>query len=279
VLVVDWTDNAGRSGVFSVPVHVGAGTGNEPTGPDGFGYTAWENDDGWDPAPVYEWVAIAPLEGGSGTVLPLDDHGDEQDDAAHVTLPFTFRYYGQEYTEIGVCSNGFVAFGPNAYLESDFRNHYLPIGMGPEPMMAVMWDDHYLDGQSQVCTWYDEANHRFIVEWYNMLTNSNQVRNTFQLILPDPVYTPGPTGEGEFIYQYQEFNNTQSNDQDFPYCTIGIKDHTALQGLTITNYDQWDPTASEFSTGRAIRFTVPVSGAPQNGEFTAGDRGPAFPPG
>jgi hypothetical protein len=267
LLVVDWTDGSGRSGSLRVPVRVGAGISSEPTGPDGFGYLAWENTDPWGDAPVYEWVEIAPLGGGAGTVLTLTDNGDEQDDAALVDLPFPVRFYGREYTQMGVCSNGFVTFGPDAHLETDFRNHYLPIGMGPEPMMAVMWDDHYLDQGSQVCVWHDEANHRMVVEWYNMLTNSNQSRNTFQLLLPDPAFTPGPTGEGEFTYQYLLFENNQSNDQDFPFCTIGIKDHTALRGLTLTNYDIWNGTATEFTGGRAIRFTVPMSGAAAGGEF------------
>ena len=267
ILAVDWSDQGGRHGSFRVPLAVGAGTVSEPCGPDEFGYLAWENSDSWSEAPVFDWVEIAPAAGGSGTLLNLSDHGDEQDDAVLLDLPFPIRFYGIEYDQMGVCSNGFVSFGPNAHLETDFRNHFLPIGMGPDPMMAVMWDDHYLGAGSEVCWWHDEENARVVVEWYNVLTNSNGSHNTFQLILPDPAVTPGPSGEGEFTFQYLNFENNQSNDQDFSYCTIGIKDETALRGLTVTNYDTWSPNATEFTGNRAIRFTVPLSIPVGDGAF------------
>ncbi len=255
-LLVRWTSPEGPWSEMHLPVRVGLGQPTEPTGPDAYGYYAYEDDDDWPLALEYGWNEIAPNAGGSGIELVLDDHGDEQDDARMVDLPFPFTYYGRSYDEMSVCSNGFVAFGTNAHLECDFRNHYMPVGMGPEAMIGVMWDDHKLIGDAQVATASFPESGLFVVEWYRMRTNSNNQINTFQLILLDPAVYPTPTGDGEFVMQYQLFNNSQTNAQDFPYCTIGIEDHTGRVGLTLTNYNSWDPTAQPITDVRAIRFTT-----------------------
>jgi hypothetical protein len=255
ILHVEWTQGA-ISGSFEVPVASSTGATTDPTGPDAYGYFAWENGDIGPLAMEYAWVEIAPAAGGSGTVLNLTDLGDEQDDATMVTLPFEFTLYGESYTEMSVCSNGFVSFGPDSHLETDFRNHYLPGAMGPEPMLAVMWDDHKITSGAQVCVQYQPENHLYVVEWYRVRGNSTGGPNSFQLLLLDPEYYVTPSGDADFIYQYNLFANNQNNGQDFPYCTIGVEDHTGTRGLTLTNYNTWFPTATSISSTRAIRFST-----------------------
>ncbi|MCA9784679.1 MAG: hypothetical protein KC518_13935, partial [Candidatus Cloacimonetes bacterium] len=256
MLRIDWSSPLGLHGSFVVPVRCGAGVPHEPTGPDEYGYYAWENDDEGDQSMEFGWLEIAPDAGGSGTVLDLSDHGDEEDDATLVNLPFPFTLYGVSYTEMSVCSNGFVSFGSNAHLETEFRNHYLPGALSPKPMLAVMWDDHKITGGAQVCVEYLEESHMFAVEWYRVRGNSTGGPNTFQLLLLDPAVYQTDSGDGDFIYQYNMFQNDQSNAQDFPYCTIGLEDHTGTQGLTLTNYNHWDPTATPITGTRAIRFST-----------------------
>ena len=256
---VDWETLYGEQGRIELPVTLGSGILTDPTGPDEYGYMAFENDDtAWLQAPVYSWIEIAPNAGGDGTPLVLDDHGDEQDDATLLDLPFTFVLYGQPYNQIGVCSNGFVSFGAGAHLETDFRNHYLPAGMGPEPMLAPMWDDFFLTGDAQVCVQHLEDTHIYVVEWYRVRTNSNQAQNTFQLLLYDPAYYTSDTGDGEFTFQYHTFSDTQSNYQDFAYCTVGIKDHTGTRGLTQTCFHERPATAHTITDETAIKFTTTV---------------------
>ncbi|MCA9784835.1 MAG: hypothetical protein KC518_14725, partial [Candidatus Cloacimonetes bacterium] len=251
------------------------GVSSEPTGPDAYGYYAYEDTDSWPLAMAYGWIEIAPGAGGTGTEVELDDNGDEQDDARMVDLPFPFSYYGREYYEMSVCSNGFVAFGPNANLESDFRNHYMPVGMGPEAMIGVMWDDHKLISDAQVATAYLPESGMFVIEWYRMRTNSNNAINTFQLLLLDPAVYPTDSGDGEFVMQYHTFTNTQTNSQDFPYCTIGIEDHSGTVGMTIGNYNSWDATATPITGNRTIRFTTQGSSISANAELNV-DQSPLF---
>ena len=69
----------------------------------------------------------------------LSDTGNNQDDVETINLPFTFRFYGVEYDQISISSNGWIAMGETE-LES-FRNYELPGVGGPSKMIAVFWDD------------------------------------------------------------------------------------------------------------------------------------------
>ena len=260
-LELAWGDPvSGPRGTAATAVVLGAGLPGDPTGPDAHGYYAFESGDvQWAQAPVYNWIEIAPAAGGDGQVLPLDDHGDEQDDAVRVELPFPFVLYGEVHESMSVCSNGFVAFGETATFETDFRNHFLPTGMGPEPMLAPMWDDHMLVGDAQVCVKHVPEFGVFVVEWYRVRTNSNQRINTFQLLLHDAALYPTPSGDGEIVYQWETFVDEQANDQDFPCCTVGLKDPTATIGLTLRNYLREPATVEGIGAGRAVRLTTALT--------------------
>ncbi len=70
-----------------------------------------------------------------GTRLTLAD-----DAQAGVTLPFTFRYYGQSFTSVTASSNGFLVFGSSppatAWINTPLPNAALPNGV-----VAAYWDD------------------------------------------------------------------------------------------------------------------------------------------
>jgi len=259
-LTAAWGGAAGPSGARVAPVALGAGEPGDPTGPDAWGYYAFESTDGqWAQAPIFQWLEIAPLAGGDGTVLDLHDTADEHDDSRLVALPFTFTLYGRDYDSLAVCSNGFVAFGPQAGLQTDFRDHPLPGPLGPEPMLAPMWDDHYLNAGSQVCvrSWPEAG--LFIVEWYRVVTNGNNHQNTFQLLLHDPAVYPTPTGDGDVVFQWLEYNDLQSHAQDFPYSSTGIEDHTGTVGLTLRSSRVEPATVEGVGAGVAVRFTTAMT--------------------
>jgi len=255
----EWSSQGGTiSGSFTFFVTVGAGlVATDPTGPDAYGYWAYENTDASGYAPAYGWYAISTPEGGAGTEVTLNDNGDQQDDGEWVNLPFTFTYYGQPYTRAMVCSNGFISFDENGFGEFDFRNHTFPSGMGPDAMIAPMWDDHLTTGTgSGVWKYYDSAAHAFVISWYNVTANSSGGPNSFQLVLYDPAWYPTHTGDGPFKFQYLTFNDNQSASSDFPYCSIGFKDHTSLVGLTIRHWTQQPTTTTSVAAGRAIYFST-----------------------
>jgi hypothetical protein len=249
-----WVSHSGSiSGSALLGVEVGSPGQNDPTADDGYGYFAFENTDtGYMQTPSYNWYAISTPEGGSGTELSINDNGDEQDDGVVVSLPFSFTYYGHAYSDMMVCSNGFVAFDDDGFGEWDFRNHSFPTSIGPDAMIAPMWDDHLTAGAAGVWTYYDAAQSAFVVSWYNVDANGSGGPNTFQLVLYDPSIHVTVTGDGPFKFQYADFNDTQSNSSDFPYCAAGFKDESSTRGLTLVNYHVYPNTMRTIADGRAI---------------------------
>ena len=259
-LELTWTTSDGAEGFSRITELVGTPSTTDPTGPDEYGYWAYESsDDTYVLHPEFSWIPITPSEGGSGVEVSLSDNGNEQDDATWIDLPFDFTYYGETYDRALVCSNGWISFAENGFAEYDFRNHHMPSGMGPDAMIAPMWDDHTVAGAAGVWTWYDSVEDRFVITWWNLPGYPSGGPNTFQLALYDPAVYPTVTGDGPFLYQYSDFNDTQSAGNDFDYCTVGIKDHTSTNGLTLLNAHERPGTMHPITDGTAIFWTTMVS--------------------
>ena len=102
---------------------------------------------------------------------------------------------------------------------------------GQEKWSLFFWDDLQLTNSGRVYTWYDEINKLFIVQWSRVRTFQNNTPETFQVILKDPMYYTTPTGDGEIVMQYLDFNNDTNGSYSWCQihgnnCTIGIYDHT-----------------------------------------------------
>ncbi|MFB3844138.1 MAG: C25 family cysteine peptidase [Candidatus Cloacimonadaceae bacterium] len=271
-------NDSGYNETEAFTLTIGQITVTSPLGQDAYGYSIYDQGDtGYIDCPVYNWIGIAPAEGGSGTALLITDTNDTSDEGDQigsdagevVTLPFSFKYYGVNYTTMTVCSNGFIAFGAtNNY---DWRNGRLPGGNGPNAMVAAFWDDLETHSGSGIFSYYNTTSHYYIVEWYNMFNgyNSNSVE-TFEIILYDPLYYPTSTGDGPIKIQYKTFNNvdtSSSTTNHGNYCTIGIKDHTGTIGLEYSYRNVYPTAALPFATSDSNKAlyisTAPVmSSAP-----------------
>ena len=209
-------------------------------GPDGHGYFAYDLADGdYDMESLtvaagghqlilrgqnrvsYDWTTLDPEQGGPGTALTftLDDQ------TFPVTLPFTFRFYGQDYTQVSVCGNGWVAMGSTT--STDYSNTAIPNVDGPSAMLAPAWED-YSPQQAvsgNISTWHDTTQGRFIIE-YNHIRQFNPTSafESFQVILLDPELHPTQSGDGAMIFQYGEVNNVES-------VTVGIENAAQTDGL------------------------------------------------
>jgi len=246
-------------------ITIGTVSVNDPLGPDRHGYVIYDDGDtAYDECPVYDWIAIAPAEGGNGSLLNINDpqiptEGDGLDSItlAWLDLPFNFQFYGEDYQDITVSSNGLITFG---YTENhEFRNYRIPGPMGPAPLIAAFWDDLATGPESQVCTWFDEENHTFIIEWYKMLNGYlNDYLETFQVILYDPAYYPTSYGDGPIKIQYKTFNNVNSGatyQNHGNFCTIGIESADHRDGLEYTFMNTYPEAASPLGHERAIFIT------------------------
>ncbi|MDW7987692.1 MAG: C25 family cysteine peptidase, partial [candidate division WOR-3 bacterium] len=223
-----------------------SGTTSDPTGPDNYGYWCYDNTDTLSGrAPVYNWHEIGP--GGPGTLIEEITNND----AAVTTfaLPFTFRYYGQNYDSISVCSNGFLAMGRTSYR---FGNNptSIPDTSGPAAMIAPLWCDLDPSLAGDIYKYYDIQNHRFIVEFYNVaLYNQSTNRQTFQIILYDPIYYPTPTGDGQIQFNYHTINPPSQ-------VTVGIENQSQTIGIQYLRNNTYSPTAAILTAQRAIKFTT-----------------------
>ena len=158
-------------------------------------------------------------------------NGEYSNSISTVPLPFPFTFYGIEYDEITICSNGWITFG-ETNMES-FRNYELPGAGGPSPMVAVFWDDLKTTSGGDVFAYSSPNNDYYIIEWSDMRTfNSNSIES-FQLILYN-TSDQTPTGDGEMLMQYKEFNNTSTGSYPVgnwdavihgAYCSVGLENH------------------------------------------------------
>ncbi len=200
--------------------------------------------------PEFAWVEIS----GTGTQLSLSD-----DQTIEVNLPTGFGpfvYYGQSYTQISVCSNGFVAPGSESY--SAYTNLALPCGAAP-PMLAMHWDDLYPPDGGGVWYYHDAANHRFIVEWDSVEYWNTSTWDKHQVILYDTTLAAAD-GNCEFTYQYLSANRVNTS-------TNGCQNQTKTIYIQALFDGAYHRGSSPIVPGRAIKFTSdgPIVGVSERG--------------
>ncbi len=244
------TDAAGAVTVLPVPLQIGTASTDDPLGPDGYGYYAYDDTDvASGLAPTYDWIPIDPDSGGPGDDLGLSDFGWEEDDTKTVDLPFTFRYYGQDYDRVSICSNGWLAMGEMNLVH--YRNFGIPSAGSPGAMIAPFWDNLYQTGTHRVYTWYDDVEHRFVVQWADMPNDYSNTTQNFEVVLYDPYWHQTSTGDGMILFQYETVGNTDSRDG---YATVGIQNAERTDGLMYTFWNEYAGAAAPLASGRAILF-------------------------
>jgi len=264
-LLLELSGGGGLEQFVIVPITVGTVATDDPTGPDGYGYYAFDNTDtGYTEAPTYSWIECDPSYGGTGGV----DLGLGDDVTVNIPLPITVRYYGVDYTDLAVCSNGWVALGGSPVFHHEFRNWFIPSPMGPHAMVAGLWDDLDPGDGGKVLT-RDMGDGRFVIQWSRVPTAYDGNPETFEIIL----YAAGgtTTGDSEILFQYHTVYNGDTNAN---YATVGIEDLLQTDGVLYTYSDIYDDGAATLASGRAIKFTTdPPDGYPSTGV----DDDPAMP--
>ncbi len=135
---------SGYDDTVTIPIVVGDSM-NLPAGPDEYGYRIYDYTDScYASMPTYDWFELR----GVGTKLEL---GDDQTLVLPLPESFgTWRYYGQDYTRLSVCSNGFIA--ADSTDRCDFRDVVLPYEGAPPGIIAFLWDN--LDPTQGGSVWY-----------------------------------------------------------------------------------------------------------------------------
>jgi hypothetical protein len=260
---INVASEGGYSAVVPFTIQVDPLPDDHPCGPDDYGYYAIDISDGaWSNiAPIFNWAEINPERGGHGTDTGLLDQTEDDDESILIDIPFTFTYYGEDFNELTICTNGWAAFGDQCdYV--DFRNTSIGSPQGPRAQLCPWWDDLYQpDAEGGVFYYNDENNHRFIVEWSRMKRwvgpAGPGATETFELILHDPLYYATYTGDGDILFQYKEVTNESRIDaHSTPYATIGIGNLDDRGGLEYGFWNRWSEGATPVRSRTSIRFST-----------------------
>ncbi|MEZ4388414.1 MAG: C25 family cysteine peptidase [Candidatus Krumholzibacteriia bacterium] len=245
---------------------IGRGDVGEPAGPDAHGYFAYDSADYLYPGqrPVYRWLELSTEFGGPGAKLPFIS--DNYDTDVTLDLPFTFRFYGQDFDRIRVSDNGWLSFDDT----DDAYNYYnwpLPSAQGNGAIVAPFWDnlnpEPVADPESDpvglssdgVYWYHDAAAGELIVEWSRMRHLKPEIADlqTFQAVLRDPAQHGTPSGDGEILFFYKQ---VADNDESRMYASVGIESPDETDGLQLTYDGLRSRGTLVFGPGQAVCLTT-----------------------
>jgi hypothetical protein len=243
---------------YSIRSRTAPGVIHDPQDADSYGYRAYDpGDTDWQEIDVlleetgvtqnirganhaiYSWITIDPDQGGSGTTL--DFTSDDQ--TLQINLPFDFMYYGQTFTELSICGNGWLALGTTS--STDYRGLAIPDNAEPDAVLAAFWEDlsPQQPSSGNISYFHDPAG-RLIIEFFDIRQYSPDTDfERFQVILLDPDFYPTQSGDGAIVMQYAAVGQTDNT-------TVGIENPSGDDGL-------------QYFYGRSDGFDTPGGSLPE----------------
>ncbi|OGL42779.1 MAG: hypothetical protein A2161_04255 [Candidatus Schekmanbacteria bacterium RBG_13_48_7] len=200
---------------------------------------AWDRSEPWGyygtTGAVYSWIPY--------DVSWTDTGISSDDDYISVTLPFTFKFYGIDYTTVIISANGYLTFGTSG---SSYSNTSIPNTSSPNALIAVFWDDldpsyggigifHKTTGIS--------PDRKFVVLWNEIPHHSDSTNHlTFEIILEETT--------NKIQFQYESMTGTYGDGNS---ASVGIESETGANGIQYTDTG----VAGLISDGLALRFGPP----------------------
>ena len=230
-------------------------------GPDAYGYT-------YDATLPFDWVDTS---GGITDNTPAV--GEDDVCSGPFPIGFSFNYYGVDYTEFWISSNGLVSFGPGqpdatptiedklgSLLSSRLgsagpplapplnsnsaENTFLPNQSTPNNIACPFWDDLVCVNGTAIryLTLGQAPQRRLAVEWNGIATAAGYKTITFQAVFYE--------GSHDILFQYLSLNNSMVGDGSS--ATVGIEDRLGRAGLQYS-FD----AVQALHEGLAILFSYP----------------------
>ncbi len=226
-----------------------------PSGPDLAGYIAFDIEDDGYPEDL-SWLDISS----TGTPHTMSD-----DRTTVVDIPFEFGFYGESYTQLSLCSNGWVGPGAQSYFLIDFYNLPIPGSSGPFGVLAPYWNDLEPSRPSDpnIYTYHDSEAGIYYIQ-YNHFNNRGYSDNQlFQIQIHDH-----PVGDDEiaFIYEASEDNQTH-----YIYSTVGIAAPDRRRGLEYRYDNIYTHNSTPFDGAWGIFFTNRTNQSSLNGTVYPSD--------
>jgi hypothetical protein len=133
-------------------------------------------------------VFSSPADNGGVALNPTS--GQLDDGSSFITLPFTFTFYGNPYTQAQVGTNGYITFDTGAGEGNSYQSSAgIPNTNTPNNMICAPWCDFYLYYAGHCSYQVNGAapNRRAIVQWtgiqYFPGTGVQTATSTFQVIM------------------------------------------------------------------------------------------------
>ncbi len=209
-------------------------------GPDLFGYYYKDSDE--PDGPDYNWIDITD----TGEEI---DEMDDDDYQGPFPLPFEFSFYGNEYDEIYICSNGYLTFC-NGY--NNYWGMTTPSPDTPNNALYFFADDLNPENGGTIYYGEDEEGN-----WICTFEEIEEYWNGPGQITAQVVLSP----DGSILYQYEalEYEIDINNE------CIGIENSDGTDGLEASI----DDTPFNYPyEGLAIRFTLGEEEASVSGIIT-----------
>jgi hypothetical protein len=215
-------------------------------------YWAYDDvDSGYTETPPFNWIELR----GRGTQLTLSD-----DQTVQVNLPSGFgpwNYYGQRYTQVSVCGNGFVM--PGNYTANAWTNAPLPTTTLAAPAVCLCWDDLYPPTGGGVLWYHDTSLHAFIVAWDSVAYYSPRTQfDKFELVIYDSTLA-APDGSNRVVVQYLTAAGYTS-------MTAGIQNATQDHGINCLSDGSYNRGSAVLRPMSAIKYTTSVPATAVNEE-------------
>jgi hypothetical protein len=204
---------------------------------DAFGYTATSK------AP-FSYIDISAT---GAAVLSGQD-----DSTAILALPFSFRFYGKDYTNLCVSTNGIASFG--GCTNDDLTNLDLTAQSpaGNLPLVAPLWMDMTFAIPGSGSIHYQSigtaGERQFVVQWHRAFALNLPTPFEFQLILFE--------GSGNIQFQYKTVENSSAAVSKGAGATVGIR---GASGHANGNNLQWSYNAPVLNNGESILYAGDVT--------------------
>jgi hypothetical protein len=221
-------------------------------GPDAFGYEWIDSNEPGGPAYVWNdivstgtlvtnWVATS-------TYTALDEGK-----AGPFQFGFSFKFYGVQYNQIWLSSNGWLSF--TDITDAAMTNGTIPATTAPNGIISPLWDD--LDGKTTGKVYYKQEATRFIIQYDNWPGYSSTTGPfTFQVVL---------FKSGKIMIYYKSVAGATNS------ATVGIENQTGTIGLQVIKNAAYlvNNLALQFSAEPDWLLPNTVSGRIYNGNSIA----------
>ncbi len=185
-------------------LRVGSAVSQSSAGPDAYGYSWSDSDDG---LVQYDWTDITAI----GTGLSFSDDSV----STAIDLGFTFNFYGVEYSQVYISSNGFLSFENIG--SGCCSGQPLPSADNYRNLIAWAWKD--LHPKNGSVHYFTDGND-FVVQFTDYGEFSGTGTVTAQVII---------SSYGGIKLQYNNF----SNDFNVSNVSIGIENQDSTIGLQV----------------------------------------------